>query len=164
MHVRRRRNEERGASLVEFALILPVLACLVFGGITGGLALSTKNSATNAVREGGRLGATLPVGASWAQDVRERVVDLAGGDLVDDEVCVQLIDVDSSTSPPTEVEVDSVIGTDCTGLAPATPSSADGCTVKVWSRTTAELTAIFVSRDLTIDASAVGIYERDGCP
>lgn len=156
---------EAGASLVEFALLAPLLFAILLGTITAGLALSEKNSMTNAVREGGRLGATLPEGTGWSTDwaveVKDRVVALS--DLEEKEVCAQVIDV---TPTPDTVE-GSYIGSACPlSEAPPTPSSATkGCIVKVWARTSAELNTIFFSRSLTLDANAVGIYERSGeCP
>lgn len=159
-------RRERGASLVEFALIAPLLFAILLGTITAGLALSTKNSTTNAVREGARLGATLPEGGgwttNWAVDVTNRVTALAGGDLADSEVCVQIIDVEST---PTTV-LGSRVGSDCSAVAPpATPTSAtEGCIVKVWARTSARLDTIFFSRPISLEADAVGIYERAECP
>lgn len=160
-------RRERGASLVEFALLAPVLFAILLGTITGGLALAAKNSMTNAVREGGRLGATLYSDDAswdwddWAVDVRDRVDSLAGGDLDTSQICVQLVDV-ANPSPPLASE----IGSDCpVGDAPDTPSSATaGCIVKVWATRSADLNTIFFTRTLTLDASAIGIYERDGCP
>lgn len=158
-------RRERGASLVEFALLAPVLFSLLLGMITGGLALSAKNSMTNAVREGGRLGATLPEGTDWstdwAVDVRAQTVALAGGDLDTSEVCVQMVKV--GNTPP-------VLGaTACSGTlsphVPATPSTAETgqCVVKVWASRGAELNALFFTRQLTLDAQAVGLYERSDC-
>lgn len=161
---RSRNRRDRGASLVEFALLAPVLFAILLGTITAGLALSTKNSMTNAVREGGRLGATLPEGtdwdADWAVDVRERVVSLAGGDLDDEDVCVQLIDASDDSI------VGEYSGSDCSSVTPpGTPTSAtEGCVVKLWARRSAELNTLFFSRTLTLDANAVGIYERAECP
>src|SRR5215207_9336974 len=77
----RRARGDGGAALVEFAIIAPLVFALLFGVFTGGMALSRKNSMTNAVREGARLGATLPEDANWADKVQARVLDLAGGDL-----------------------------------------------------------------------------------
>lgn len=154
----RRRHCDAGASLVEFALLAPLLFALLLGTITGGLALSTKNSMSNAVREGGRLGATLESDSGWATDVRDRVVALAGGDLENADVCAELIDVGADPDATRR----SWIGGGCTAAdAPATPSSATtGCVVKVWARTSADLNVIFFSRSLTLEADAVGIYER----
>ena len=160
----RRCIGDSGASLVEFALIAPLLFAILLGTITGGLALSKKNSMTNAVREGGRLGATLPEGTSWdndwAIDVRDRVIALAGNDLANADVCVQMIDP-AAPEPP----VGKYLGADCSAITPpATPSSAEGCIVKVWARTEASLDTVFFSRVLTLDGSAVGLYERESCP
>ena len=54
---RRRRPFDRGQSLVEFALILPVLMIMVFGIIDFGLGLRSYISLTNATREGARFAA-----------------------------------------------------------------------------------------------------------
>lgn len=96
---RRRANRgEDGASLVEFALILPVFVVLVFGMITGGIALSHQNSVKNAVREASRFAAVSDVGTTPAElttyldSVIEQVEDASTGDLGDDvegnRVCV----------------------------------------------------------------------------
>lgn len=161
-HRAARARSDHGASLVEFAVIAPLLFALLLGMISGGLALSAKNSMTNAVREGGRLGATLPSGGGWAADVRDNVVALSGGDLEASDVCAQLIDVGAT---PDAVRFGH-IGGDCTeAQAPVTPSSATtGCIVKVWARRPIDLNVLFFSRQIGLEAEAVGIYERgDTC-
>jgi len=45
-------GDDAGIALIEFALILPVLAILVFGTIDLGRAFSLKSSVTNMAREG----------------------------------------------------------------------------------------------------------------
>lgn len=52
-------RDESGAALVEFALISIVLLILLFGIIDFGRMLYTKNSLTNAAREGGRYAAVM---------------------------------------------------------------------------------------------------------
>lgn len=47
---------ERGASAVEFALLLPLLMMILFGIIEFGMALYRQSIITNASREGARLG------------------------------------------------------------------------------------------------------------
>ena len=66
------RSGERGAELVEFALVLPLLL-VVFGGIVDfGLMLQRHQVLSNAAREGARL-AVLP---GYAEaDVQARVQD-----------------------------------------------------------------------------------------
>ena len=63
LHRTRRAAGERGAALVEFALILPLFFTLILGAVTAGIAYNQKLSMTNASREAARYGATLPVGS-----------------------------------------------------------------------------------------------------
>lgn len=49
-----RRRDERGAAVVEFALILPILVMFVFGIVEFGRAYSARIELTAAVREGAR--------------------------------------------------------------------------------------------------------------
>ena len=69
------KRGERGASAVEFALIVPVLALFVFGIIEFGLAFMQMQTIRGALREGGRAAAT---GAS-ASEVRAHAFDSALG-------------------------------------------------------------------------------------
>jgi len=50
-------KSEKGASAVEFALILPILIILVFGIVQFGIAYSNYIALTHAAREGARLAA-----------------------------------------------------------------------------------------------------------
>jgi hypothetical protein len=50
------KNPERGAIIVEFALVLPLLLVLLFGIIEFGLLFYNKQVLTNACREGARAG------------------------------------------------------------------------------------------------------------
>ena len=49
-----RRRDERGAAVVEFALILPILILFVFGIVEFGRAYSARIELTGAVRDGAR--------------------------------------------------------------------------------------------------------------
>ena len=53
----RRKDRDRGAAAVEFALCLPILLLLVFGIIDFGRALNAQLTLTQAAREGERLAA-----------------------------------------------------------------------------------------------------------
>jgi Flp pilus assembly protein TadG len=53
----RNARRDRGATAVEFALLLPVLLLLVFGIIDFGRALNAQITLTQAAREGARLAA-----------------------------------------------------------------------------------------------------------
>jgi Flp pilus assembly protein TadG len=66
-----RRRDERGAALVEFALVLPVLVLFVFGIVEFGRAYSARIQLTSAVREGARavaLGGTPAEAADATKD------------------------------------------------------------------------------------------------
>ena len=52
-------RSERGAALVEFGLVVPLLMLMMCATIDFGLAVYTLNNLTAAVREGGRFGAVL---------------------------------------------------------------------------------------------------------
>lgn len=54
-----RGRHERGASLVEFALVAPLLFLLLFGIIELGRVVATFNSVNTAAREGSRYGTAL---------------------------------------------------------------------------------------------------------
>jgi Flp pilus assembly protein TadG len=57
--VRKFRNQ-RGTALVEFALVLPFLAMLVFGTVDLGRAYQLQNRLKNAAREGARVAQFYP--------------------------------------------------------------------------------------------------------
>jgi Flp pilus assembly protein TadG len=75
-------RSERGAALVEFALVVPLLMLMMCATIDFGLAVYTLNNLTAAVREGGRYAAVLD-GPTWAASggataqtlVRDRVYE-----------------------------------------------------------------------------------------
>lgn len=70
-----RRRDERGAAVVEFALILPVLVLFVFGIVEFGRAYSARIELTGAVREGARA---VALGAS-NDEARDATRDGAPG-------------------------------------------------------------------------------------
>lgn len=61
--VRRFRRDERGAAIIEFALVAPLLLALVWGIIETGRAFYTVNSLASAVRDGARYGAACDLGS-----------------------------------------------------------------------------------------------------
>jgi Flp pilus assembly protein TadG len=68
-------REERGAALVEFALVVPFLMIIMCATIDFGLAVYTLNNLTGAVREGARYAAIMPTRPNPNDDsVRTRVV------------------------------------------------------------------------------------------
>jgi Flp pilus assembly protein TadG len=94
-------RSERGQSMTEFALVLPILVMLLFGIIQFGITFNNYITLTDAVRAGARKGAVArhlddPVGATVEQ------VRRAGTDLNPDDL---QIDVQSSWNPGDEVKV-----------------------------------------------------------
>jgi Flp pilus assembly protein TadG len=55
----KKMNEQKGVAAIEFAIVLPVLALLLFGTIEFGLLLYNQQVITNASREGARAGIVL---------------------------------------------------------------------------------------------------------
>ena len=70
MKARGRPSSERGAELIEFALVLPLLLLVVLGSIDGGLVFSRYEVLVNAAREGARV-SVLP--GYTSADVTTRV-------------------------------------------------------------------------------------------
>lgn len=177
----RRRRADRGASLVEFAFILPIFVVLIFGMITGGIALSQQNSVKNAVRETTRFGAIV---ANFPEaggphppelgDLYDQVVNAATGDLdvgTDGrKICVAMIgasdkwwyEVYGTGAAPVQQGDD---------VAPASVPAAcsdgfDGTvgvsTERIWVRVQrkAEIRAIFFDVPITLESHSLSRYER----
>jgi len=63
--IRKTRKNEMGQSLVEFALVVPLLLLLVIGIAEFGRAWMTRNILTGAVREAARIAAVQAPGGGW---------------------------------------------------------------------------------------------------
>jgi hypothetical protein len=68
-------KENRGASMVEFAIVLPLLLLLVFGIIEFGLIVYNKQILTNACREGARAGVVQAAPPTLVQDPNRYTVE-----------------------------------------------------------------------------------------
>lgn len=92
-----RLGGESGASLVEFAISVPLVMSLLLGIFTGGAAYFKKISLVDAVREGSRYGATLAVASGtgglteWQTRVKFRVAAFGDGEFTAAAVCAQLV-------------------------------------------------------------------------
>lgn len=155
----RTARHDRGAAAVEFALVVPLLLLILFGLITTGMTFSDHLSATNAVREAARYGASADASStSWATSVRDRVKQVyfnAGTTVSDDQICVKLVQPGGAT-------VASAMGANC-GTPPTAPTTmaAGSCAVLVWVRRPATIRLI-VAPDLrfNIGAESVAFYGR----
>jgi Flp pilus assembly protein TadG len=119
----RLRSEERGAALVEFALVVPLLMAMMCIIIDFGLALHTLNNLTSALREGARYGAVLPLPGPTVDDtrIRDRVIaymsSYGGNTLTPGSISVTL-PTEASGVKNVKVTVSSFTYTPVTPLAP----------------------------------------------
>ena len=85
-----KQGKDRGATLIETALVLPMLLLLVFGIWTAARAWNVRNTMEHAAREAVRFAATeLPWDANSPNDVR---------DVIDDELNTSAIPAGSVTT------------------------------------------------------------------
>ena len=93
-----RRNKffrsEKGASAVEFALILPILVILIFGIFEFAIAFNNYITITHAAREGARRAAVDLFNPDLKDYIKEMAVPLA---LTDEDI---VIDWDSNPEDP----------------------------------------------------------------
>ena len=68
------RKSQKGQSLVEFALILPVFVVLLFGIMEFGRLWEMANVLTSAAREGARVAAVTSPDVSKATSAAQRVI------------------------------------------------------------------------------------------
>jgi Flp pilus assembly protein TadG len=94
--------------MIEFALVVPLLATLLFGMLTGGLVLNRRMAVSQAAREGARYGTTVPwdqcvqttrcSNMNWAQLVQNVTLNRSGGATTLANICVALVS-GSGTNP-----------------------------------------------------------------
>lgn len=181
LRVQRRRGErgDDGASLVEFALILPVFTMLLFGMISTGIALNDKQQITHATREGARYAATVPAnqifdnGEDWAVNVRDLVVQRSIDTLEDASVCVSLVTGSASTGDLEVLDGDPQYSTRTISGSPApctldedypvsTAAADDGRRVQVTATAPAEIDLVLFGRyTITMSVKATALTEPD---
>lgn len=80
----KKERDERGAVVVELALVLPIVVIFIFGIVEFGRAYNAKIQLTSAVREGVRtaaLGGPSVTSAAIADEVRAAATGLVGDDI-----------------------------------------------------------------------------------
>ena len=160
------RRDQRGASLVEFALVAPVLMMLIVGVLDAGVAYNQKQSISHAAREGARYGAVQPTtgtgvtGSSWASGVAQVVRDRAQGDLptATATVCVALVTGANSVYDPSG-----------NGSNPYSTNSSSTCfddggndtalRVQVLTSRPATINAVAFRMNLTLTSRSVSKFE-----
>ena len=75
-------KNQKGASAVEFALLLPVLILILFGTIEFGLLLYNQQVITNASREGARAGIVAQTPRVSESEIETVVLNYCGTNLV----------------------------------------------------------------------------------
>ena len=164
---------DRGASLVELALALPLLVMLLVGMVSAGIAYNSQLALTHAAREGGRYAATLPVtnfGSmnAWLDAVVQQIIDDATGTLGSGVpghyVCVAYVHPNGALA--TDVTTRAV---DTTGNGPpftytSQPCFADGRPnderrVQVEVRRDSDFDVVFFSATVNLDSEAVNRFE-----
>ena len=138
------RRKERGAALIETALVLPLLLLLTFGIWATARAWNVRNTMEHAAREGVRFGATeLPWNGTTSEDAVRAVVDseLATSAIV--PASVSTVCIDLATAP-------------C-GFA-ATSQGYDQVAIQL-EYPYYELNFLFFKVDVDLQVEAVGRYE-----
>jgi len=168
--LRRVFAEERGAQLLEFAFILPILLSLLFGIITGGIAFSHNLSIDNAARETARYGATLPVAGDlpgWLNQMADVAISTATGTLDDGEegreVCVAFVfpngtHAHDQTQSLTVDQVGNRTTSNVACVVDGRPNSERRVQVVVERDT--DLIVFYFTKTVTLEGQAVSRYER----
>lgn len=165
--LRARRADERGAAVVEFALVAPLVMALALAVLTGGYVTYQKITLTGAARQGARIGSVLPStqcnptsrcsNMTWAQYVRAQAVADSAGSLSTSAVCVAL--VSGSGSSPVAVDATT---TTAGGTSPCfVDNSADtGKRVQVSVTKAEKFEVIFFSRTINLTSKSIARYEQ----
>lgn len=98
------RQSERGSTAIEFALILPILASLVFGAIDFGRMLWFKEVLVNATRVGARQGTLFAAGNGEAEIQAAISASLAAGGVDPSGLTVEVTGVGGAQGQPLNVE------------------------------------------------------------
>lgn len=164
------RDPERGAQLIEFAIILPILLSMLFGIVTGGVAFSHNLSIDNAARETARYGATLPVNSdldAWLGQVADVAISTATGSLDDGQpnrtVCVAYVYPDG-TDPEDQTKrlTEDSSGTRTFANQPcvADPRPNDERRVQIVLSRDSDLVVIYFTKTLNLTAQSIARFER----
>lgn len=158
--------------MVEAVLTLPLVFMLLFGMITGGIALGQKNAIENSAREASRFGATLEVITStddWLDDVAAVAIEAASGELAPGTpgryVCVALVGTSNGADGGKEItgDIESPLTGSCKrhpddSTTMSCPTNRPCVQVALARDTTLDLVA--TTRSLTLQASSVNTFER----
>jgi Flp pilus assembly protein TadG len=123
MKIRAKLHRQDGAAAVEFALIVGVLAMLIFGMLQFGLTFFELQNLRAATREGGRLGA---VGAT-PNAIRDKIESSSGGAIHTGEASTSFVKIsysDSGTFTGTESNLTGNANPACTSTSGASTTDS----------------------------------------
>jgi hypothetical protein len=137
---------EKGAAIIEFALVLPLLIIIISGTIEFGLVMYNKQVITNASREGARAGIVYQTPRVTDDAIKQEVQYYTANQLVtfgdDDQRTLDLNDIDI--------------------VHPAEPAPGDNLTITVTYRYTFLVISNFIpglGNALNLTARTVMKYE-----
>lgn len=84
-------TSDSGATLVEFAVVIPVFMMLIIGLFTGANLVNRQIQVSHAARNGASYGASLNLQSGWAAAVQSRIASTAVRDFPTSAICVALV-------------------------------------------------------------------------
>lgn len=152
---------ERGAALVEMALVLTLLVMLLLGTVTAGLAYGQSNALQTAAREGTRFGATLPDSATWLDSVLDVTKAAAIGDLADtvsgQYICVALV---SPSGTKSKTETGGVRSGELSTQCFSDGRPAEEERVQAVVQRDATINALVYTTTITLESESAARFER----
>lgn len=159
----RSRRAEKGAALVEMALILPLLVMLLLGITTAGIAYGQANALQTAAREGTRFAATYPDVSSNLSTVLNVTKRAAVGALDDtvpgQSICVAFVHPDAGT---TQSLTQTGGGSPVAGTSPCFSDGRPGHEQRVQAVVgrDATINAALFSTTVSLESESAARYER----
>lgn len=154
------RRDDRGVAAVEFALLFPVFAILLFGTISAGMTYEHDIALTQGVREGSRFAATLPDDSglnTWLSQVLSATQGALGGDYTSATyICVAYVAA-PGTTPATQSLAENG------SYTASSPCFTDGRTdthVQVEVRQDMDWNFFVKDVTVTLNPTSVSLYER----
>ena len=160
-------RRDRGAAIVEFALILPLLSMMALGTLTAGIALDRKQEITNASREAARFGATVAEnectvpancsGFTWAGLIQAIAVERSNGAVTALTVCAALVEGPGIAPVAIDATHTTAGGTNPCFVDNSTDS---GKRVQVRITRSDKMQAVLFNKDLNLSSSAIARFEQ----
>ena len=106
----RRRDREGGATLIEAALIMPIMITIMLGTMEIGIAFKDYLTVSYSSREGARIGALAGNDIDADCKIVQGVIDILGsGTSVDNLLSLQIYQVDPATGNPISSKINTWI-------------------------------------------------------